>query len=53
MASKKHTNKLTKRIFEKVQKLSPDKPSNNQKEGVTVIEKKDKVYVYVNKRRKK
>lgn len=51
MATKNHTSKLVRNIFDKVQKMSPI-PSNIQKEGVTVIEGKNKVYVYAIKRKK-
>lgn len=53
MVNKKGGNKLIKRIFKKVQKLSVNKPSEIKKEGVTVIEDKNKVYVYVMKKKKK
>lgn len=51
MATKNNASKLVGNIFNKVQKMSPV-PTNIQKEGVTVIEGKNRVYVYAIKRRK-
>lgn len=51
MAAKNRTSRFVKNIYAKVQKMSPI-PNNIQKEGVTVIERKNKVYVYAIKMKK-
>lgn len=51
MANKKAVNDFAKSLYNELQKLSPNKPI--QKEGVTVIENKNRVYVYVMKKKKR
>lgn len=51
MSNKKAVKNYAKSLYDEIQKLAPNKPI--KKEGVTVIEDKNRVYVFVQRKKKK